>query len=72
MVKVRDSNALTTKTIRYAPGELKCIVQGYHDQRDYRYKILPINAIKLVRGLRLNCKRRRHRYTALNEKGHQT
>ena len=52
--------ALTRKTIRYDPTELKQIV----NQNDHRYKVLPIEAIKTIRKLRLNRKRRRHLYTS--------
>ena len=51
--------ALTPKTISYDPTELKQIV----NQHDHRYKVLPIEAIKTIRKLRLNHKRRRHLYT---------
>ena len=50
-----DRIALTPKTIRYAPSELR---QIQHD-----YKVLPIEAIKTIKKFRLNCKRRRHLYT---------
>ena len=52
--------ALTPKSIRYDPTELKQIV----NQHDHRYKVLPIEAIKTIRNLRLNRKRRRHLYTS--------
>ena len=55
-------SALRTKHV-YDQTKLKEIVNNYHLNKDYRYKRLPIEAIKTIRSLRLNCKRRRHRYT---------
>ena len=52
--------ALTPKTIRYDLLELRHMV----NQHDHRYKVLPIEAIKTIRMLRLNRKRRWHLYTA--------
>ena len=49
--------------IIYDQAKLKEIVNNYHLNKDYRYKRLPIEAIKKIRTLRLNHKRRRHRYT---------
>ena len=45
---------LTPKIIRYDPTVLKQI----RNQHDHRYKVLPIEAIKAIRKLRLNRKRR--------------
>ena len=64
IVKIYELSALTPKTIRYTPTELRCILHDYEDLHDHHYKIMPINAIKSVRNLGLNCKRRRHKYTA--------
>ena len=47
----------------YDQTKLKEIINNYHLNKDYRYKKLPIEAIKTIRSLRLNRKRRRHRYT---------
>ena len=58
---------LTPKTIRYDPTELKHMV----NQHDHRYKVLPIEAIKTIRMLRLNCKRRRHLYTSQKRRKHR-
>ena len=52
-----DRIALTPKTIRYAPSELRQI------QHDHSYKLIPIEAIKTIRKFGLNRKRRRHLYT---------
>ena len=49
--------------IIYDQAKLKEIVNNYHSNKDFRYKRLPIEAIKTIRTLRLNRKRRRHRYT---------
>ena len=49
--------------IIYDQTKLKEIVNNYHSNKDYRYKRLPIEAIKTIRTLRLNRKRRRHHYT---------
>ena len=49
--------------IIYDQSKLKAIINNYHSNKDYRYKRLPIEAIKTIRTLRLNRKRRRHRYT---------
>ena len=58
-----DPFALRTK-ITYIPTKLKDILISYQHRRDFRYKKLPIDAIKTIRSLRLNRKRRRHKYTA--------
>ena len=55
---------LRPKTIGYDPFELKAIQLTVLNQHDHRYKVLPIEAIKTIRMLRLNHKRRRHLYTA--------
>ena len=60
MVMAHHPTALRTKTIRYIPTELKDILYSYQYQQDYRYKRLLINAIKTIRNLKLNSKRRRH------------
>ena len=62
LVQERDPSALRTKHV-YDQTKLKEIVNNYHLNKDYRYKRLPIEAIKTIRTLRLNRKRRRHRYT---------
>ena len=49
--------------IIYDQTKLKEIVNNYNSNKDYRYKRLPIEAIKTIRTLRLNRKRRRHCYT---------
>ena len=49
--------------IIYDQTKLKEIVNNYHSNKDFRYKRLPIDAIKTIRTLRLNRKRRRHQYT---------
>ena len=59
-----ELSVLNTKTICYDPTELRKIHSNLMDQHDYRYKIIPIEAIKIIRSLRLNRKRRRHQYTA--------
>ena len=59
---------LRPKTISYDPSEPKATHQAMLDQHDHRYKRLPIEAIKIIRTLRLNCKRRRHLYTAQKRK----
>ena len=59
-----ELSVLNTKTICYDPTELRRIQTQLLDQHDYRYKKLQIDAIKVIRNLRLNCKRRRHPYTA--------
>ena len=64
IVKVCEPSALTPKTKRYTPAELRHILHDYEDLHDHRYKIMPINAIKADRNLKLNHKRRRHKYTA--------
>ena len=64
IVKASKPCALTPKTIHYDPQVLKGIQQCMLDQHDYRYKTLPIQAIKVIRSLKLNCKRRRHLYTS--------
>ena len=56
------------KTISYDPSELKAMQQAMLDQHDHRYKRLPIEAIKIIRTLRLNYKRRRHIHTAQKRK----
>ena len=63
IVKAGEPCALTPKTIHYDPQKLKDIQQCMLDQHDYRYKTLPIQAIKVIRSLKLNHKRRRHLYT---------
>ena len=51
--------------ITYNPAEAKKHCELIPTQtRDFRYNKLPIDAIKIIKSLRLNCKRRRHRYTA--------
>ena len=40
-------------------------------QHDQRYKTLPIEAIKIIRKLGLNRKRRRHLYTSQKRKQHR-
>ena len=56
--------ALTPKTI----GEWKqydpTVLRKMRVQHDHRYKTLPIEAIKIIRKLGLNRKRRRHLYTS--------
>ena len=47
----------------YDQRKLIEILNKYHTNRDFRYKKLPIEAIKTIRSLRLNRKRRRHKYT---------
>ena len=42
----------------YDQTKLKEIINNYHLNKDYRYKKLPIEAIKTIRSLRLNRKRR--------------
>ena len=65
MVKMCDPYALRNKTeIRYNSTKLKDILYQYQYERDFRYKILPIETIKTIRNLRLNARRRRHKYTA--------
>ena len=64
IVKVHELSTLTPKTIRYNPTELRHILHDCEDLHDHCYKIMPINAIKSVRNLELNHKRRRHKYTA--------
>ena len=54
---------LELSMIIYDQTKLKEIINNYHSTKDYRYKKLPIEAIKTIRTLRLNRKRRRHRYT---------
>ena len=49
--------------IIYDQTKLREIVNNYHSNKDFRYKRLPIEAIKTIRTLRLNRKRRRHQYT---------
>ena len=63
MVLARDPSALRTKQV-YKPIELRNILDYYQGNKDFRFKKLPIEAIKEIRKLKLNCKRRRHRYTA--------
>ena len=60
---VHDPFALRTK-YAYNPTEIEDILNTYQLKWDFRYKKLPIDAIKTIRNLRLNCKRRRHKYTA--------
>ena len=47
----------------YDQAKLIKILNKYHTNWDFRYKRLPIEAIKTIRSLRLNRKRRRHKYT---------
>ena len=61
---ITELSALTPKTIRYTPTELRCILHDCQVKHDHCYKVMDINAIKTVRNLSLNCKRRRHKYTA--------
>ena len=68
LVRANDPSALTNKTIRYTPGELKGILHAYEDQHDHWYKVMPINAIKSIGNLRLNHKRRRYQYTSQKRK----
>ena len=63
MVLVHDPSALRTKHV-YEPTKLRNILENYQQNRDFRYKKLPIDAIKTIRNLKLNHKRRQHRYTA--------
>ena len=49
--------------IIYDQTKLREIINTYHSNKDFRYKRLPIEAIKTIRTLRLNRKRRRHQYT---------
>ena len=49
-----DVPTLTPKTIGYDPTVLK----EMRVQHDHRYKVLPIEAIKIIRKLGLNRKRR--------------
>ena len=60
---------LSTKTIHYDLSELKRIQTALLEQHNYRYKKHPIDTIKIIRNLRLNCKRRRHLYTAQKDLG---
>ena len=50
--------------LTYEPIELRNILTNYQLNKDFRFKKLSIDAIKEIRRLKLNCKRRRHRYTA--------
>ena len=59
---------LKSKTIGYDPVELKEMHLTVLNQHDHRNKVLPIDAIKTIRTLRLNHKRRRHLYTAQKRK----
>ena len=63
MVLVHELSALRTKHV-YKPTKLRNILDNYNCNWDFRHKKLPIDAIKTIRNLRLNFKRRRHRYTA--------
>ena len=58
-----ELSALRAKHV-YDQTKLREILNNYHFNRDFRYKKLPIDAIKTIRNLRLNHKRRRHRYTS--------
>ena len=51
-----DQDALMPKTIAYEPSVLKNLNTA--NQHDYRLKILPFGAIKTIRKLRINCKRK--------------
>ena len=72
IVKVGEPSALTSKTIRYSTTELRHILHDYEDRHDYRYKVMKINAIKSVRKLGLNHKKRRHKYTAQKRRDAKT
>ena len=47
----------------YDQAKLIEIVKNYNINWHFRYKKLPIEAIKTIRSLKLNRKRRRHKYT---------
>ena len=51
-----DQDALTPKTVAYEPSVLKNLNTA--GQHDYRLKILPFGAIKTIRKLRINHKRK--------------
>ena len=55
LMRERDPSALRSKHV-YDQAKLKEIVNNYHLNKDYRYKRLPIEAIKTIRTLRLNRK----------------
>ena len=62
-----DVPTLTPKTIGYDPTVLK----EMRVQHDHRYKVLPIEAIKIIRKLGLNHKRRWHLYTSQKRRQHK-
>ena len=51
-----DQDTLMPKTIAYEPSVLKNLNTA--NQHDYRLKILPFGAIKTIRKLRINHKRK--------------
>ena len=72
LLRYVEPSALTPKTMRYTPAELRHILYDYEDLHDHQYKIMPINAIKVVRNLKLNRKRRRSQVHSSEKKGGQT
>ena len=54
MVLACDPSALRTKHVVYGPTELRNILDKYQLKQDFRYKKLPIDAIKTIRNIRLN------------------
>ena len=65
-----DQDTLKGKTIVYKPAALKQL--GVVAQHDHRLRTLPFGAIKIIRKLRLNCKKiksKRHKRTRIQQHG---
>ena len=61
-------NFLNPALFMFTAKRLFGILNNYITNCDFRFKKLPIDAIKTIRSLRLNRKRRRHKYTCQKRK----